>query len=96
MFIRFITLIKELRRGTPTMQQSLALVLSVVSYDTHPKSFPQGVAYLLDTLKPTVGLFHLSARRCLVNITRSRRQISKHAATAFKHCLVPWLSYHLT
>lgn len=53
----FITLINELRRGTPTMQQSLALVLSVVNYDMHPKSLPQAAAYLLDTLNPTVRLF---------------------------------------
>ncbi len=39
------------------MQQSLAMVLSVVNYDMHPKSLPQAAAYLLDALNPTVRLF---------------------------------------
>ncbi|KAF8194167.1 TBCD protein, partial [Pholiota molesta] len=69
---------KELRRGNPTMQQSLALVLSVVNYDTHPKSFPQGVAYLLDTLKPTSKANIETRRNCLQALPRTMALVSSN------------------
>lgn len=47
-------LIIELERGSSVMKQSLSRVLSVINYNTHPKSLPLATAYLLDSLKPSV------------------------------------------
>lgn len=37
------------------MQQGLARLLGVINYNTHPKSLPEAIDYLLDTVKPTVS-----------------------------------------
>lgn len=51
------TLIKELRRGSPVMQQSLAMVLGVINYNSHPKGVAKAIEYLLDCLKPKVSAY---------------------------------------
>ena len=48
-------LIKEMKRGSPIMQQSLARVLSVINYSKHPSTLPQAIAYLLDGMKSKVS-----------------------------------------
>lgn len=50
-----LTLIKELRRGSPVMQQSLAMVLGVINYNSHPKAVTKAFEYILDCLKPKVS-----------------------------------------
>ncbi|KAF8955289.1 TBCD protein [Flammula alnicola] len=74
-------LIKELRRGSPAMQQSLALVLSVINYNTHPKVLPQAIAYLLDSLRPTSKANIETRRSCLQAIPRIMTLVSPHLAS---------------
>ncbi|PPR01746.1 hypothetical protein CVT24_001566 [Panaeolus cyanescens] len=46
-------LIKELKVGSPIMQQSLARLLGMIDYNTHRNILPQAVTYLLDKVKET-------------------------------------------
>ncbi|KDR82781.1 hypothetical protein GALMADRAFT_220773 [Galerina marginata CBS 339.88] len=71
-------LIIELKRGSAVMQQSLARMLSVINYKTHSKSFPEAIAYLLDTVKATSKANVETRRNCfhaiplILNLVSSR------------------------
>ncbi|PPQ80979.1 hypothetical protein CVT25_015132 [Psilocybe cyanescens] len=65
---RIALLIVELKRGPSVMQQGLARLLGVINYNTHPKSLPEAIDYLLDTVKPTTKANIETRRSCFVAI----------------------------
>jgi len=55
MLYGFFTLIAEMKRGTPTLQRSLARLLGVVDWTTHLSVLPDAINYLLDKVHSAVS-----------------------------------------
>jgi len=64
----FVQLIKDMKSGPATSQQSLARVLSVINYDKYPTMLPKGIEYLLESVKPKVR--KLFERICVCDTTQ--------------------------
>jgi hypothetical protein len=59
----YFTLIKEMKTGSSLMRQSLARVLGVIDYDSHPASLSVAVACLLDMTTSVSALIAISSQR---------------------------------
>jgi hypothetical protein len=49
-----ITFIKEFRSGSPTMQQSVARLLGLIDYKSHPHSLSEAIECLVASVVPSV------------------------------------------
>ena len=68
-----------MKRGPPTMQQSLARVLGVINYSKHPSALPQAINYLLDGVKSKVSYSRILTTNDWFN---SYSQILRHEGAA--------------
>uniref|UniRef100_A0A8H8CLD5 Tubulin-folding cofactor D C-terminal domain-containing protein n=1 Tax=Psilocybe cubensis TaxID=181762 RepID=A0A8H8CLD5_PSICU len=58
------------------MQQGLARLLGVINYNNHPKSLPEAITYLLDTVKPAAKANIETRRSCFEAIPQILTLIS--------------------
>jgi len=85
----YLTLIKEMKMGSSLMRQSLARVLGVIEYDSHPASLSVAITCLLDVATSVSALIAISSqRRYLINLRPN--PLSKCEEVVISLCRLSW------
>ncbi|KAI9465506.1 TBCD protein [Lactarius psammicola] len=75
------TFIREFRSGSPTMQQSLARLLGLIDYKSHPHSLPEAIDCLVASVVPSseMRMVDVEARKnCMVSIQIILTSLAPH------------------